>query len=63
MLQNVEYVKIFLRECSLVFDLCMLSSLINKKRGVVCETATEKQDPSDVQGVRKTNCLTVELPC
>lgn len=53
MLQNVEYVKIFLRECSLVFDLCMLSSLINKKRGVVCETAAKKQDPSDVQGVRQ----------
>lgn len=35
--------------CSLVFDFCMLSSLINKKRGLICETGANKQAPSDVQ--------------
>lgn len=35
--------------CSLVFDLCMLSSLINKKRGLICEIVADKQAPTDGQ--------------
>lgn len=42
--------QIFLKKiCSSVFDLCMLSSLINKKRSLICEIAASKQAPSDVQ--------------
>lgn len=39
--------------CSLVFDLCILSSLINKKRDLICETAANKQAPSDIQGLER----------